>query len=151
VAACEYGGTKGIFGYGWDAPSASGALNLVSNTGVVASDTTAVGTAFAYRFACSYSADRDKGIFRGGYNGGIVSTSNLISNTGVVASDLAGVGTAARSGGGCEYGQDKGIFGYGYSSCFTAVTNLVSNVGVVASDVAGTGTAREQLPACSFN
>ena len=45
-AACEYGDDKGIFGYGYT----GGVLglqctNLVSNTGVVATDVTGVGTA----------------------------------------------------------------------------------------------------------
>ncbi len=34
LSACEYGGDKGIFGFG----TGSNATNLVSNTGVVASD-----------------------------------------------------------------------------------------------------------------
>jgi hypothetical protein len=69
--------------------------NLVSNTGVVATDTTGVGTARHILAAAGYGGD--KAIF--GY-GKIVSTvtfvsmTNLVSNTGVVATDTTGVGTA---------------------------------------------------------
>ena len=71
--ACEYGGDKGIFGYG-DYPAYS-LTNLVSNTGVVGSDVTGVGTARGALTACSYGGD--KGIF--GYGSSTVSITNLVS------------------------------------------------------------------------
>ena len=66
--------------------------NLVSSSGVVASDTTGVGTARRGLAAARYGTD--KGIFAYGLTGSRVSLSNLVSNTGVVASDVTGVGTA---------------------------------------------------------
>ncbi len=54
AAACEYGGDKGIFGYG-KTPSVVSLTNLVSNTGVVSSDVAGVGTARAYLTACSFN------------------------------------------------------------------------------------------------
>ena len=48
LVACEYGGDKGIFGLGYTSAGASAdysLTNLVSNAGVVATDTTGVGTA----------------------------------------------------------------------------------------------------------
>ena len=49
LAACSFGGDKGIFGFGelpYPGPPTNTAItNLVSNTGVVATDTTGVGTA----------------------------------------------------------------------------------------------------------
>jgi len=150
LAACEYGEDKGIFGFGLTHAHLGGQLsvtNLVSNTGVVASDQAATtGTARCNLVACSYG--EDKGIF--GFGEGSVSMTNLVSNTGVVASDTAGVGTGRQQLGATQYGGDKGIFGFG--SGLTNVTNLVSNTGVVASDQAATtGTARQYLKACSFN
>jgi hypothetical protein len=71
--------------------------NLVSNTGVVATDTTGVGTARYNPAAAGYGAD--KAIFGYGQtasNTG-VSMTNLVSNTGVVATDTTGVGTARFS------------------------------------------------------
>jgi hypothetical protein len=66
IAACEYGGDKGIFGYG--SPYGGGyyasTSNLVSNSGVVASDVAGVGTARYFLAACSFG--EDKGIFFGG-------------------------------------------------------------------------------------
>jgi hypothetical protein len=151
LAACEYGGDKGIVGFGSGGGYWS-ITNLVSNAGVVASDTAGVGTARSALSACSYGGD--KGIFGFGYSSGPTwhSTTNLVSNTGVVSSDVAGVGTGRYYPSACEYGQDKGIFGFGYTSSATNVTNLVSNTGVVASNQAATtGTARNNSSACSFN
>lgn len=84
---------RAIFGYGKTTVTVS-LTNLVSNTGVVATDTTGVGTARYGLAAASYGGD--KAIF--GYGTvsfvGRVNTTNLVSNTGVVASDTTGVGTA---------------------------------------------------------
>ena len=159
LGACEYGGDKGIFGYGRisGAPGALATTNLVSNTGVVASDTAGVGTARKEIKACWYGEDvKDKGIFGFGSLGDApthtrVGMTNLVSNVGVVATDTTAVGTARGGPGACEYGQDKAIFGFGNDGSMTAVSNLVSNVGVVATDTAGVGTARTNPAACSFN
>ena len=78
--------------------------NLVSNVGVVAADTTGVGTAREKLGACSFGGD--KGIFAFGVdNGGAgrVSTSNLVSNSGVVASNTTGVGSATNRLGAAGY------------------------------------------------
>ena len=45
---------EGIFGFGYDG-SIYSLTNLVSNAGVVATDTTGVGTARYYLAACSYN------------------------------------------------------------------------------------------------
>jgi len=58
LAACEYGGDKGIFGYGYiggGSPYVS-VTNLVSNAGVVASDqAAATGSARNNLAACSFN------------------------------------------------------------------------------------------------
>ena len=148
LAACEYGGDKGIFGFGYLAPGndprATAVTNLVSNTGVVASDTTGVGTGRNYLAACSFGYD--KGIFA--FNG----YTNLVSNAGVVATDVTQVGTARARLEATQYGGDKGIFGFGYASATNlSMTNLVTNAGVIGTDVTGVGTARREMGACSFN
>jgi hypothetical protein len=67
--------------------------NLVSNTGVVATDTAGVGTARNSLAAAGYGSD--KAIFGYGIDGpNYVSMTNLVSNTGVVATDTTGVGTS---------------------------------------------------------
>ena len=138
---------EGIFGYGIQS-SKYNISNLVSNTGVVSTDGSAVGTARSNLTACEFGGD--KGIF--GYGGNArVSMTNLVSNSGVVATDTSGVGTARDNLAACEYGTDKGIFGYGYTGSNDSMTNLVSNAGVVATDVTGVGTARRYLGACSYN
>lgn len=152
LAACEFGGDKGIFalGYGpghqWQTVS-----NIISNTGVAATDVSFSGTGRQNPGGCSYGGD--KGIFAYGYSAGSPSThsmSNLVSNVGVIGSDVTGVGTAREvANGACEYGQGKAIFGYGGGP--TNITNLVSDVGVVSADVSGVGTARQEIAACSFN
>jgi hypothetical protein len=156
-AAAGYGGDKAIFAFGgenmdadWPTqPTAINRINLVSNTGVVASDSTGAGTARSNLAAASYGGD--KAIYGYGWNGyvGGYNMTNLVSNTGVVASDTTGVGTARRPGA-AGYGGDKAIFGFGpdddgnYGGNETSVTNLVSNTGVVSSDTAGVGTGRRR-------
>jgi hypothetical protein len=153
TAACEYGGDKGIFAYGFymGFPFLN-VSNLVSNTGVVSTDVTGVGTGRYALAACGYGGD--KGIF---LLGDIWSPPmyNLVSNVGVVATDTGGGGGSPdrRSLAACEYGNDKGIFGYGYDANWAKMssTYLISNAGVVGSEVTGVGTARAELAACSFN
>jgi len=145
LAACEYGGDKGIFAMGTSAVSMT---NLVTNAGVIGTDVTGVGTGRYLLAGCSFGGD--KGIFGyGAISGGAMSSlSNLVSNAGVVATDVTGVGTARYVLTACEYGEDKAIFGYGYlggGGAKVSLTNLVSNVGVVADDVTGVGTARQGL------
>ena len=47
--------TKGIFGYGYTAPTNFSLTNLVSNTGVVGADVTGVGTGRREPGACSFN------------------------------------------------------------------------------------------------
>ena len=157
LAAAGYGTDKAIFGYGYGyIDQYTGSLyysmtNKVSNTGVVASDTTGVGTGRTSLAAAGYGTD--KAIFgygNTGSTGGLVSITNLVSNTGVVATDTAGVGTAREGSAAAGYGGDKAIFGYGYASARVSITSLVSNTGVVASDTAGVGTDRSALAAAGY-
>jgi hypothetical protein len=144
--AAPYGGDKAIFGGGsinLGTSAGTGVTNLVSNSGVVASDTTAVGTARMGSGAAGYGGD--KAIFAFGTPSnyaGSVNTRNLISNTGVKAADVTGAGTARYLTTGASYGGDKAIMAYGYAGGATSQSNLVSNTGVVGSDVSGVGTAR---------
>ena len=153
LAAASYGGDKALFGYGNIGASVgdninSSLTNLVSNTGVVATDTTGVGTARRELAASSYGGD--KAIFGYGKTDSDVSLTNLVSNTGIVASDVTGVGTARDFLAAASYGGDKAIFGYGYGGSNVSMTNLVSNSGVVATDTTGVGTARSQLAAAGY-
>ena len=145
IAATEYGGDKGIFGFGLVSGSNQSITNLVSNSGVVGSDVAGVGTARYAPAGCGYGGD--KAIFGGGEPGGLGMT-NLVSNVGVVATDVTAVMTGRGHLGATQYGDDKGLFAYGTG--YTAVSNLVSNVGVVSTDVTGVGTARAYLAACSY-
>jgi len=151
---CEYGGDKGILGYGQaQGPQTEISIsNLVSNVGVVSADVTGVGTARTQGAACEYGDD--KGIFGFGsapLGTGLQDVTNLVSNTGVVATDTTGVGTNRYALQSCEYGSDKGIFAYGNGGSYGLLpSNLVSNTGVVAADVTGVGTARLSAAACSF-
>lgn len=151
---------KAIFGFGFTSSgynSVTGITNLVSDSGVVASDTTGVGTGRRTLAASGYG--EDKAIFGFGMTSpGNANTAitNLVSNTGVVASDTAGVGSVrAAYPAGAVYGGDKGIFGFGRTGTsgvdtVTAITSLVSNSGVVASDTSGVGTARASLAAAGY-
>jgi hypothetical protein len=151
LSAAGYGSTgQAIFGYGDTVSSNTSITNLVSNTGVVASDTAGVGTARRYSACAAYGGD--KAIFGYGWAGAITNITNLVSNSGVVSSDVTGVGTSRYAAAATNYGGDKAIFGYGsnYPS-ITNITNLVSNSGVVSSDVTGVGTARYNLEAAGYS
>ena len=148
VASVLAGTQRAIFGYG-STGAVTAITNLVSDTGVVATDTTGVGTARQGPAAAGYGSD--KALFGYGYNGATYySITNLVSNTGVVATDTTGIGTARRELAAAGYGSDKAIFGYGRTASGTATTNLVSNTGVVATDTTGVGTGRFQLAAAGY-
>jgi len=153
LAAAGYGGDKAIFAFGATgsvgSPTNQTTTNLISNTGVVASDTSGAGPARRELAAASYGGD--KAIFGYGVTGGFsytqVNTINLVSNLGVVSSDTTNVGTARFQLAAAGYGGDKAIFAYGL---YTIITNLVSNLGIVAADVTGAGTARQGLAAAGY-
>ena len=128
---------KGIFVYG----QTHSISNLVSSSGVVASDT--AGIAGGARDAAASEYGGDKGIIAfGKAGGGPGNVSNLITNAGVVGADVTGVGTARSNIAACAFGGDKCIFAYGETASPVNVSNLVSNAGVVATDSTGVGTAR---------
>ena len=66
--------------------------NKVSNSGVVASDVSGVGTAREHPAATNYGGD--KAIFGFGNSGSDTAITNLVNNSGVIASNVSGVGTA---------------------------------------------------------
>jgi len=144
-AATQYGGDKGITAYG---DSYADESNLISNTGVIGSDVTGVGTDRSTLGACSFGTE--EGIFAFGTTGSYTGVSNLVSSAGVVATDVAAVGTARSAVAACEYGTDTAIFAFGYTGSVVDESNLVSNVGVIASDVTGVGTDRRLLGGCSY-
>ncbi len=97
LAAAGYGGDKAIFGFG--STTASGFVttyynetNLVTNTGVVGTDTTGVGSSRHNLAAAGYGGD--KAIFGYGESGSRTSSTNLVSNVGVVAGYQSTIGTA---------------------------------------------------------
>ena len=141
---------KAIFGFGYAGGYVS-LTNLVNSSGVIAADTTGVGTARYLMAASGYGFD--KAIFAYGVNdSGVLSLKNLVGNNGVVASDVAGVGTARGGLAAASYGDDKAVFAYGDpgSNTTTSLKNLVNNSGVVAADVTGVGTVRRFLAAASY-
>ena len=98
-------GNKAIFGYGADINGTKVSMtNLVSNAGVVATDTAGVGTGKNAPASATYGTD--KAIFGyGDGNTGYLSITNLVSSTGVVATDTTGVGTARYALAAAAYGS----------------------------------------------
>ena len=135
---------RAIFGFG-NGAGTTAVTNLVSDTGVVATDTAGVGTARYSLAGAGYGGD--KAIFGIGGSGYVT---NLVSNTGVVAANVSGVGTDRRGYAGAGYGGDKAIFGQGTYSSSIVIANLVSNTGVVATDTTSVGTARWFLAAAGY-
>ena len=78
--------------------------SLVSNTGVVASDTSGVGTARSSVAAASFGSSGQAIFGYGNIAGNVTGVTNLVSNTGVVANDVAGVGTARQQPGAASFG-----------------------------------------------
>jgi len=154
LAGATYGSTgQAIFGYGTvgQPMTALSMTNKVSNTGVVANNTTGVGTVRWGLAAAGYGGD--KAIFGFGYDGTQrYGVTNLVSNTGVVSTDTAFVGTPRYYLAAAGYGGNKAIFGYGMAvGQYTNITNLVSTTGIIVSDVTGIGTARNLLAAASYS
>jgi len=161
LAAASYGGNKAIFGYGQALftylgntyPDAVSMTNKVSSVGVVATDTTGVGTTRSGLAAAGYGGD--KAIFGFGYSiqlGQRYSMTNKVSNTGVVATDTVNVGSARYNLAAAGYGGDKAVFGFGIAvGQYWNIINLISNTGVMASDTSGIGTARINLAAASYS
>jgi len=152
---------KAIFGFGYGIVGSGNytvsMTNLVSSTGVVATDTTGVGTARNGLAAAGFGGDKaifGFGIVDEGYTTPTTNITNLVSNTGVVATDTSGVGTDRSQLAAAGFGGDKAIFGFGYISsgygAFGNATNKVSNTGVVVADTTGVGTARQNLAAAGF-
>ena len=144
---------KAIFAFGNNNSGAKVSIsNLVNSSGVVAADTTGVGTARAFQGAATYGGDKALFAFGHTYNGSYtyVSLKNLVNNSGVVAADVAGVGTGRSDLGATEYGGDKAIFAYGYTGSNLSMSNLVNNLGVVGSDVTGVGSARRATASAPF-
>ena len=155
-----YGGDKGIVIYGvalnsypYNYTNSDGRANLISNTGIVASETACSGTKRSAGSGGEYGGD--KGITSYGYFGissSDTNTINTISNTGVVSSDTTGVGTARRNSNYTRFGVDKGIFFSGTENAMYdyQVYNLVSNTGVVATDTSTTIDGRGQAVSCGY-
>jgi hypothetical protein len=156
LAAATYGTTgQCVFGYGSDAAFTTfySFSNKVSNVGVVAANTTGVGTA-RYGLAAATYGTTGQAIFGyGSITGGSpVSVTNLVTSAGAFASDVTGVGTARRWLAATAYGNSKAVFGYGVdgAGAYLSITNLISTTGVVATDTTGVGTARFGLSGAGF-
>jgi hypothetical protein len=138
--------TRGIFAYG-NSGSVTAISNLVSSSGVVASDTAGVGSVEKTRCGATYGID--KAFFWGGE---FANHTNLVNNQGVVAADSTGGGTARYGCGAVTYGEDgQAIIGYGQrDGATTSLSNKVSNQGAIASDTTGVGTARIGIAGVAF-
>lgn len=156
LAAAPYGTTgQCVFGYGANAgfTTAYSASNKVSAAGVVAADTTGVGTVRWGLAAAPYGTTGQAIFGFGGVVGGTqVSVTNLVTSAGAFAADVAGVGTARVGLAATPYGNNRAIFAYGANtgSGSLNIVNLISSTGVVATDTTGVGTARNALAGAGF-
>jgi hypothetical protein len=149
VVAATYGNDKAIFTGGSLAPSPLSAnfTNLVSNTGVVASDTPQAPVFNTSGYA-STSYGGDKAIMSSTFS------TVLVSNTGVLSMVSPAVGLNRSVSAGARYGLGTAIFAFGQTNTTPAVVsnniNYVSTTGVIASDTPGVGTARRQIGAAPY-
>ena len=88
---------RAIFAYG-----STHVSNLVNSSGVVATDTSGVGTSRYGLAGATYGGD--KAIFGYGYTGSAYSSlTNLVNNSGVIAADVTKVGTGRSQLAACGY------------------------------------------------
>jgi hypothetical protein len=145
---------RAILGFGAVASggAATGITNLINSSGVIAADTSAVGTARIATAAANYGGD--KAIFMGGYAGSSgYGLSNLVNASGVVGSDVTAVADNVTQHFGVKFGTGLAGFFYGEVTGDTSYSNnksLVSNLGVVSSTVNGAGTGRQSGPGTSY-
>ena len=139
---------KALFAYGQPASGFTSVSNLVNSSGVVASDTTGVGSARGWLGGATYGID--KAIFGFGTTGSATGITNLVNSSGVVGSNVSAVGTARHEVAAAGYGNDKAIFAFGNDGSASDITNLVNNSGVVQSDVTGVGTAKNNPSGCTY-
>lgn len=147
---------QALFGFGYTGwPAVTNKTNLVSNTGVVASDVTTAATARKDLAACGYGST-GAGIFGFGMTDPSVATmSNIMTKfngSGTYTSESSGVGTARWGPAACRYSTDLGIFllGQVYGGSYLNYSNLVNSVGGVASDTATVALARFSPAALSY-
>jgi hypothetical protein len=154
-AGARYGTDTAIMGYAENAGSSyTTTTNLISNTGVFASDVTSPTPAVTQGAAAHFG--NDKAIFGFGSIYGPpygTNQTHIVSNTGVVASGVTTVGDIKYELAAAGYGVDKAIFGFGVNVSIGAVTatiNLISNTGVMAATTTSVGTARQGTPAATY-
>jgi len=149
-------GAKAIFGFGTTTGPSTGSrstTNLVSNIGVISTDTSTAATARYWLAAAGYGGDR--AIFAYGISPGNTyqSRTSIFNNLGAYVSEVSsGVGTARGGSAGATYGGDKAVFAFGFNSVGSSLTAyaLFSNLGVYVSESAGSGLVRYSLAAATY-
>lgn len=147
LSGTGYGGDKGVFAFGGANPPSLASFNmtnLVSNTGVIATDTAGVSGVSLHTNAGAASYGGDKAIFLSGSRplptpAISLATANYFSNTGVMAADTpTGI---VKSGPtlAATYGGNKVIW---YGNIPAAFTNYISDTGVIGASVPAVGTLR---------
>jgi len=145
------GTQKGLFSYGGNDSGYFSGRNLVSSSGVIASDVSGAGTARSNLAGTTYGLDKGIYAFGNPAGSGYTNISNLVSNSGVIAADTTGVGTARQGLAGAGYGGDgRALFAFGFIGPATGISNLVSSSGVVATDTSAVGTGRNYLGGANY-
>ena len=142
-AALSYGGNndKGIFAYGSNGFGRADTFQLVSNTGVIGSETAIAGV-LGSGSVSGVGYGGDKGLI---FRGGCIILRNTLSNTGVITCENNVVPSGEEFKSGFVYGGNKGIMGYGRNVSNGAPVNTVqyiTNVGVAGAVTATATIAR---------
>lgn len=158
-----YGGDKGIIKYGITNFATPGPVyrtvylnrqNLVSNTGVFATETQGTDTARIGSFGCSYGVGLGSFVY-GGDVFGAQNIRNNVSDTGVVSSTTSATGTARLGGASMSIGVGQSFIAYGESGSSPAVTypliaNILSDTGVISTDIVAVGPARSACAGAAY-
>ena len=159
-----YGGDKGIIKYGITNFATPGPVyrtvylnrqNLVSNTGVFATETQGADTARIGSFGCSYGVGLGSFVY-GGTNFGGQNIRNDVSDTGVVSTETSATGTARLGGASMSIGVGQSFMAYGENPnggspvTYPLVANILSDTGVISTDIVAVGPARSACAGAAY-
>jgi len=155
LTATGYGFDKAIFIFGQTTTaqtSVTAITNLVSNTGVVASDVSGLGPARNSPSAATYSLDKAFVVYGANSLGVYTVYINLISNVGILASSTNVAGSNITAAAACSYGVDKAMIAYGnVLGTLSTITTTVSNTAVFTQTSNLVGTFRYNLAAAGYS
>lgn len=160
ITAASVSAQQGMIAFGRTDPALVTAQNIISSTGVIASDTTNAGTARTGTGATSYGGDKLVFVYgissiSAGANVPGNTVANYVSNTGVLATDTNIAGNGKQNPYAFRYGTGTAMIyaGQGHSYWtyvfYWDTRNLITDAGVIATDSAISGDGNPGYGGCA--